>query len=136
MTGRARERARIGRLLWRAGFGGLPREVDRMAAMGLEAAVADLLRPRGAILRGRPARVEGRPLDPFNAYGHDVLWWLDRAVRARHPLVERMTLNWHDHFATSAFEVAKWSCQLRVMRSTSGCRARTARSSHQSTSWP
>ncbi len=30
-----------------------------------------------------------------------MLWWLDRAVRARHPLVERMTFNWHDHFATS-----------------------------------
>ena len=116
MTGRARERARIERLLWRAGFGGLPREVDRMAAMGLEPAVADLLRPRGAILRGRPARVEGRPLDPVNAYGHDVLWWLDRAVRARHPLVERMTLNWHDHFATSNAEVGDSRLMLAQYR--------------------
>ena len=30
-----------------------------------------------------------------------MLWWLDRAVRGEHPLVERMTFNWHDHFATS-----------------------------------
>ena len=105
MTGRARERARVERLLWRAGFGGRPKDVDRMAAMGLERAVAELLRPRGAALRGRPARVEGRPLDPVNAYGHDVLWWLDRAVRARHPLVERMSFNWHDHFATSNRDV-------------------------------
>ena len=66
-----------------------------------EGAVDELLRPRGAPFEGRPARVEGAPLDPVNAYGHDVLWWLDRAVRARHPLVERMTFNWHDHFATS-----------------------------------
>jgi uncharacterized protein (DUF1800 family) len=105
VTGRARERARIERLLWRAGFGGRPREVDRLAGMGLERAMAELLRPRGAAMSGRPARVQGRPLDPVNAYGHDVLWWLDRAVRARHPLVERMTFNWHDHFATSNADV-------------------------------
>ena len=34
-------------------------------------------------------------------YGHDHLWWLDRMVRADHPLVERMTLVFHDWFATS-----------------------------------
>ena len=87
-----------------------------MAAMGLDRAVAELLRPRGAALRGRPARVEGRPLDPVNAYGHDVLWWLDRAVRARHPLVERMTLNWHDHFATSNAEVGDSRLMLAQYR--------------------
>ena len=95
------ERARVERLLWRAGFGGRPRDIDRLARLGLDGAVDELLRPRGAPFEGRPARVEGAPLDPINAYGHDVLWWLDRAVRARHPLVERMTFNWHDHFATS-----------------------------------
>jgi len=30
-----------------------------------------------------------------------VLWWLDRMVRTQAPLIERMTLNWHDWFATS-----------------------------------
>ena len=105
MSARTRERARIERLLWRAGFGGRPREVDRTARLGLERAVDGLLRPRGPALRGRPPRVDGAPLDPLNAYGHDVLWWLDRAVRGEHQLVERMTLNWHDHFATSNSEV-------------------------------
>ncbi len=46
------------------------------------------------------ARVHGRPLDPVNEPGHDVLWWLDRMVRSRRPLVEKLTLFWHDHFAT------------------------------------
>lgn len=112
----ARERARVERLLWRAGFGGRPRDIDRLAAVGLERAVTELLTPRGAAMAGRPARVEGRPLDPFNAYGHDVLWWLDRAVRARHPLVERMTLNWHDHFATSNREVGDSRLMLAQYR--------------------
>jgi uncharacterized protein (DUF1800 family) len=34
-------------------------------------------------------------------WGHEVLWWLDRMVRTRAPLIERMTLIWHDWFATS-----------------------------------
>jgi len=80
--------------------------------MGIERAVDELLRPRGAALSGPAARVEGRPLDPLNAYGHDVLWWLDRAVRARHPLLERMTFNWHDHFATSNAEVGNTRLML------------------------
>lgn len=98
---RATDRARAERLLWRAGFGPRPGEAARLAKAGTPAAVESLLRPKGRALRGRPGRIDGAPIDPINAYGHDVLWWLDRAVRTRHPLVERMTLNWHDHFATS-----------------------------------
>ncbi|MFN0092790.1 MAG: DUF1800 family protein, partial [Acidimicrobiales bacterium] len=33
------------------------------------------------------------------------LWWLDRAGRGEHSLVERMTFNGHDHFATSHDDV-------------------------------
>jgi uncharacterized protein (DUF1800 family) len=102
---KATERARIERLLWRAGFGGRPGEVDRLAKKGVPAAVEGLLRPRGPALRGPAARIDGAPLDPVDAYGHEVLWWLDRAVRTQHPLVERMTFNWHDHFATSNDDV-------------------------------
>lgn len=28
-------------------------------------------------------------------------WWLDRMVRSKHPLQEKMTLFWHGHFATT-----------------------------------
>jgi uncharacterized protein (DUF1800 family) len=87
--------------MWRAGFGGRPAQIDAMTRAGVPATVDALLHPRGRALKGRPARVDGAPLDPINSYGHDVLWWLDRAVRGEHPLVERMTFNWHDHFATS-----------------------------------
>ena len=62
------------------------------------------------------ATVDGRPIDPENVYGHDVLWWLDRAVRGRHPLVERMTLNWHDHFATSNDKVGSVKLMMRQYR--------------------
>ncbi len=105
-------RARIERLLWRAGFGGRPAEVDRLARKGVPAAVETLLAPRGRALRGPAGRIDGAPIDPVNVYGHDVLWWLDRAVRAQHPLVERMTFNWHDHFATSNSEVGDTKLML------------------------
>ena len=95
------DRAKIDRLLWRAGFGGRPKQIDAMAKAGVPASVERLLQPRGRSLSGPSARIDGAPLDPVNIYGHDVLWWLDRAVRSEHPLVERMTFNWHDHFATS-----------------------------------
>jgi uncharacterized protein (DUF1800 family) len=32
-------------------------------------------------------------------------WWLDRMLRSRAPLREKMTLFWHDHFATSMQKV-------------------------------
>ena len=45
--------------------------------------------------------MDGAPLTPDEEWGHDHLWWLDRMVRSNRQLVERMTLNWHDWFATS-----------------------------------
>ena len=49
---------------------------------------------------GPAPRANGKPLDPVNEWGHDMLWWLDRMVRSQRPLQEKLTLFWHDHFAT------------------------------------
>jgi uncharacterized protein (DUF1800 family) len=93
------------RLLWRAGFGPRPGDLDRFAAMTPTEAVHALTRPAGAATltpADKPPRDErGNPIDPENVWGHDHLWWLDRMVRSDQPLVERMTLIWHDWFATS-----------------------------------
>ena len=51
-------------------------------------------------LRARADRRRRQPARPYDAYGHDMLWWLDRMVRSSQPLVERMALVWHDWFAT------------------------------------
>jgi uncharacterized protein (DUF1800 family) len=98
--------AQAERLLWRAGFGPRPGEAARLARKGLDGAVYSLTRPGPERLRGPdPIDQEGRPLAPTDAYGHDQLWWLDKMVRTSRPLVERMTLVWHDWFATSNDEV-------------------------------
>jgi uncharacterized protein (DUF1800 family) len=101
------------RLLWRAGFGPRPGEAEALAAKGLRDAVLSLTRPSGAArLEGPEPRVDGAPLAPADAWGHDHLWWLDRMVRSNQPLVERMTLNWHDWFATSRSGVDKAQLML------------------------
>ncbi len=95
--------AQATRLLWRAGFGPRPGEAARLAALGLEGAVASLTRPSGAArLIGRaPHAGGGRRLEPLTVWGDAHCWWLDRMVRSDQPLIERMTLVWHSWFATS-----------------------------------
>ena len=94
--------AQAERLLWRAGFGPRKGEAEALARLGLDGAVRALTNPGGERLVGpAPKDEKGRPLAPYDAWGHDHVWWLDRMVRTSRPLVERMTLVWHDWFATS-----------------------------------
>jgi hypothetical protein len=95
--------AQLKRLLWRAGFGPRPGDVDALKNRPLADVVQSLTRPSGAAtLNGpEPKDDDGSPLAPNDAWGHDHLWWLDRMVRSDQQLVERMTLIWHDWFATS-----------------------------------
>ena len=95
------------RLLWRAGFGPSPGHAQALAALGLHGAVRALTRPAGAptLTGAAPHDGNGTGLFPEDAWGHDQLWFLDRMVRTDQPLIERMTLIWHDWFATSAAAV-------------------------------
>ena len=43
--------------------------------------------------------------DPKKARQATQLWWLDRMLRTNRPLVEKMTLFWHGHFATALGKV-------------------------------
>ena len=102
------------RLLWRAGFGPRPGEAERLAKLGLEGAVHALMRPGRDRLKGpRPHDDRGHKLSPYDRWGHDQLWWLDRMVRTTKPLHERMTLVWHDWFATSRDGVDSAKLMLR-----------------------
>jgi uncharacterized protein (DUF1800 family) len=90
------------RLLWRAGFGPRPGEAKRLAKKGLHGAVHSLTHPgRDRMIGPKPVDDDHHAIAPTDAWGHDHLWWLDRMVRSNRPLVERMTLVWHDWFATS-----------------------------------
>ncbi len=90
-----------------------PGEADALAKLGLDGAVRSLTRPRAERFVGpAPRDDKGRALAPADAWGHDHLWWLDRMVRTSRPLVERMTLVWHDWFATSLAGVGSQKLML------------------------
>ena len=101
------------RLLWRAGFGPKRGQVAAFARLGLARPSTGSSNPPRERLTGPRPRVDGDPIAPQDAWGHDVLWWLDRMVRTRRPLVERMTLVWHDWFATSNAGVGSQKLMLR-----------------------
>ena len=80
-----------------------PGEAKRLARKGKARAVL-----RSPARRARPLKGPA-PLDdagcrwrPPTPGATTTLWWLDRMVRSNQPLVERMTLVWHDWFATAA----------------------------------
>ena len=109
--------AQAERLLWRAGFGPKAGEAEALAAKGLRGAVLSLTRPTLTGLDGpAPHDGDGNALDPNERWGHDHVWWLDRMVRTRRPFVERMTLVWHDWFATSNAGVGEQHLMLRQNR--------------------
>jgi Protein of unknown function (DUF1800) len=91
------------RLLWRAGFGPTPGQAEALTGQPLSQVVYGLTRPSGqATLSGpNPTDENGNPLAPYDAWGQDHCWWLDRMVRSDQQLVERMTFIFHDWFANS-----------------------------------
>jgi hypothetical protein len=95
--------AQAQRLCWRAGFGPTPGQAQALVGQPLQQAVYGLTRPAGAATLSGPEPVneEGQPLDPYDEWGADHCWWLDRMLRSDQQLVERMTFVWHDWFANS-----------------------------------
>jgi len=88
-------------LLRRAAFGGTPQEIETLVGLGMQRSVSNLLHPTV-------------PDPDFPTYpAADILfdkklgaraaqmWWLDRMLRTNRPFMEKMTLFWHGHFATS-----------------------------------
>ncbi len=98
-------RRQAGHLLRRAGFGGTPAEVDALAALGATGAVDSLLHPGGSDVDFADFPDTAKLYDPKTRTQTAQLWWLDRMLRTKHPLTEKMTLFWHGHFATSIRKV-------------------------------
>jgi uncharacterized protein (DUF1800 family) len=91
-------------LLRRAGFGGTNADIGAFAQLDTQRAVDALLHPAGPDVTFPDYPPELATLDNTK-YGPRKtavqLWWLDRMLRSRHQLVEKMTLFWHSHFATA-----------------------------------
>ena len=98
--------AKLAHLLRRAGFGARPTEWAAYQQMGLAAATQNLLHPQrtpdhlDALLQ----EIGGDYVD-YNDLGSVRQWWLYRMIHTRRPLEEKMTLFWHNHFATAVYKV-------------------------------
>ncbi|HEY0582225.1 MAG TPA: DUF1800 domain-containing protein [Chloroflexota bacterium] len=100
------EAARISLLLRRAGFAAGPADLDHYLNLGWEATLQELLHPERVEedLDALLTRLQGSLLDLQNI--EDVqTWWLYRMVQTRRPLLEKLTLFWHGHFAVANYKV-------------------------------
>ncbi len=117
--------AKARHLLFRAGFGGSPEEVQKLVNMGPHMAVDYLVeyhkRPRATIEPDRDIYSWERPLAyetrlhveaqnrltqvdgkrNVDQHASMVRWWVRRLLESPRPLEEKMVLFWHDHFASS-----------------------------------
>ncbi|MCI0360955.1 MAG: DUF1800 domain-containing protein [Planctomycetaceae bacterium] len=98
----------------RAGLAASSRELDEAVRLGPEDAVKRLLSPGEATVKfdqemHQFAQVTLAANNPELLAG----WWLHRMRHTPAPLVEKMTLFWHGHFATSATKVRQPELMLQ-----------------------
>jgi Protein of unknown function (DUF1800) len=98
-------RRQAAHLLRRAGFGGTPGDVEGYRALGASGAVDRMLHPLDPDVDFAAYPEAAVLFDPKKRDAAAENWWLDRMLRTRHPLFEKMTLFWHGHFATSIRKV-------------------------------
>ncbi len=105
-TSSTAEAKKLAHLLRRAGFGARPAEWAQWQKLGLANATEALLNPERTpdSLEAVAQAIQGDYIDEDNL---DSLrnWWLFRMVHTKRPLEEKMTLFWHNHFATANFKV-------------------------------
>ena len=95
-------------LIRRAGFGGTPQEIDDLVARGREGAVDFLIN----FTQIDNSAMESLLASSFDFSTQDGItngeirrWWYTRMVNTRRQFEEKMTLFWHNHFATSSSKV-------------------------------
>jgi len=120
-------------LLRRAGFGGSPDEIERVAGTSMNAAVDTLIHyPKDSGLPNQPGDMDpqyaqeiamafqarNRSADDATLQAQrmqiaqsrqkanisTVSWWLDRMINSPAPLQEKMTMFWHGHFTSVMFQ--------------------------------
>ncbi len=112
------ERSQIAHLLRRAGFGATPSELDYYTSFGFAGALDQLLNPEQV-----DDSATDRLLQPLSANLGDKkqieaskFWWFNRMLYTQRPLQEKMTLFWHNHFATANSKVANSVLMLQQIQ--------------------
>jgi uncharacterized protein (DUF1800 family) len=93
-------------LLRRTGFGVTPARLRQIKRLRDRDAAVDEVTDVSLTLPVLSAPTGGRWVeDQWEGWRRLTWWWLDRMRKTRVPLVEKMTLFWHGHFATSQAKV-------------------------------
>jgi uncharacterized protein (DUF1800 family) len=105
-------------LFRRAGMAASSRELDEAVKLGPAATVKRLLfpsEPDAAAIASFDKEMHSFALVTLAANNPELLsgWWLHRMRHTPSPLVEKMTLLWHGHFATSAAKVREPELMLQ-----------------------
>lgn len=97
---------RAGHLYRRAAFGATWDQLQQALADGPQRTIDRLLRPEAdlAAFNQTYDEYEASATGSGSADGLRA-WWLRRMILTPHPLLEKMTLFWHNHFATSNAKV-------------------------------
>jgi hypothetical protein len=103
--------AQAGHLYRRAAFGANWDQLQQALSDGPQRTLDKLLRPRADI------DAFNHEYDEYESSGTGSInglraWWLRRIILTPHPLLEKMTLFWHSHFATNGAKVKS----ARLMR--------------------
>jgi len=111
-------RSQIAHLLRRAGFGASEAELDQYTALGFAGAVERLLNPEQVDDSAADQLVASLALDLNDAESRRKIeaakfWWLNRMLHTQRPLQEKLTLFWHDHFATANSKVGNAILMVR-----------------------
>ena len=98
-------RSDVARLFGRSAFGATQSDLDTWAGQPYQTVVDSLFPPGPPGTLGRLPQVDDTEQSSQESQTQDVYaiirWWLDRMRATPYPLEERMTLFWHDHFATA-----------------------------------
>lgn len=103
------DREAAAHLLRRAGFSGTLEEIDRLTVLGREEAVDHLLNYEqvddSTMEKGLEKYIQSQNLN-LTQFRPIQIWWLYRMIYTKRPLLEKMTLFWHGHFATAIKKVS------------------------------
>jgi uncharacterized protein (DUF1800 family) len=102
------DRKKVGHLYRRAGFGASRAELDEGVNAGFEKTLERVIagQPESAeFTRTSEYMASVRSMPAGAPAGRLAAWWLDRMLKTAQPLREKLTLFWHNHFATSNAKV-------------------------------
>ncbi len=110
------DRPQASHLLRRAGFSPSQSQVQSALQTGLEQTVAQLVAGERESERAVELDALGQAIAARGGIDRLASWWLLRMVHTQRPLHARMSLFWHNHFATSNRNVQSPPMMLQQLR--------------------